>query len=354
MVGESLVQPLLMKLRAFVVRKIKCFYIMTQTNEKRLVKLSCIQDNKPNVLLSSSQLVKKDELEQCVIKGIEQGKRGFMAAANALIEIEQLGLWRNESNSFDNYRTKFRQLLGDTDVSERHIMRLIAASKVNLSLRPIGHKIEKESHARSLAVLKEPLQIQRAYVRAVAIAEEVGEPIKAEHIQKAVEEIKPVGMRARKQPRPQIGANVRVTDSYVVTDMCGKEGFVYSHYDSESCVVRFVDTATELILPDIVLEVIATVCSSSVKEEVDQAASQVGLNAKSPMPDVGRNEGMRSEAESDRIALILASVKKDTKIMTQQEKIVLFEHLLKEVDFGMLSLGVLSQLESKLDNSKVT
>lgn len=314
--------------------------------------LVSIKDNNVSYLLSNLQIEKKQNLEQQVIQGIEQGKRGFMAAANALIEIEQLGLWKNESSSFDEYRSKFKELLSDTDYSERHILRLIAASKVNLSLRPIGQSLQKESHARPLAVLKEPVQIQRAYTRAVEIAEEKGEEIKAEYIQQAVQEIKPVGVKARKQPRISIGSTVEVTEAYTDTTMHNKQGRLISYTNNNECLVEL-DTGAQLF-PDWVLsEVIKDISgATSVNQAVRTQAANLGIKTKdASIPETPRNEGERTPHVADSMQHLIMCVRRDSKLMTQQERVILLEHLMKEIDFNMLPLGTLKYLEARIDDS---
>lgn len=317
-------------------------------------KLVSIGNNNVAYLLSSSQLDKKKELEQQVIQGIESGKRGFMAAANALIEIEQLGLWKNESNSFDNYRAKFKELLSDTEYSERHVLRLIAASKVNLSLRPIGQQLQKESHARPLAVLSESVQIQRAYIRAVEIAEEKGGEIKAEYIQQAVEEIKPSGVRARKQPRITIGATVEITSSYTDVTMHGKQGRLISYTNSSECLVE-IDGNARLFPNWVIREVIRDISgATSVKEVINSIATNLGIKTSdSSMPEAPRNEGERTQHVADSMQHLVNCVRRDSKMMTQQEKIILLEHLMKEVNYDMLPLSTLKYLEAKVQQSLV-
>ena len=155
--------------------------------------------------LEKDEVIKKKELEDSVISGIEVGKKGFQQAAQALLRIDELGLWRDEATSFDAYRQKFKAVLEDLDITDRHLNRLIAAEKCVQILRPIGLNISqyKESHIRPLTQLQEPKQVQLAYKRALDIAENEGCDLKAEHVQKAVAEIKPSKTQPPKPPVPK-------------------------------------------------------------------------------------------------------------------------------------------------------
>ncbi|ACC81122.1 hypothetical protein [Nostoc punctiforme] len=92
-------------------------------------------------ILSGSELDKKHQLEQSILEGIEAGKKGFQQAAQALLRIDELALWRGEAVSFDAYRQKFKAVLEDLDITDRHLNRLLAAEKCVQMLRPIGLNI---------------------------------------------------------------------------------------------------------------------------------------------------------------------------------------------------------------------
>jgi hypothetical protein len=136
-------------------------------------------------ILEKDEVDKKQQLEEAVVAGIESGKRGFKSAAQALLKIDELGLWRDEAVSFDAYRQKFKSVLEDLEITDRHLNRLIAAEKCVQMLRPMGLNISqyKERQIRPLTQLKEPKQVQKAYKRAIDIAQSQGEDLNYTHVQ---------------------------------------------------------------------------------------------------------------------------------------------------------------------------
>jgi hypothetical protein len=283
--------------------------------------------------LGKDEVDKKQQLEEAVVAGIESGKRGFQQAAQALLRIDELGLWRDEAVTFDAYRQKFRAVLEGLDITDRHLNRLIAAEKCVQMLRPIGLNISqhKESHIRPLTQLKEPKQVIHAYKRALDIAENEGCELKAEHVQKAVAEIKPPKTRLPKPPRPPIGATVKILPHYPDEEFHGAEGVVMQHPSSDRCIVRFDDQTSKLI-PDGFLSVVEEEVReiTSVKEENKQAARSLGLKTGlQALPDVERNEGMPTEAQQLETEMVVAAFLQMLPKLSYQQKGLVYEQLIK-------------------------
>ena len=282
--------------------------------------------------LKQAELDKKHQLEESVIAGIESGKRGFQQAAQALLRIDELGLWRDEAVSFDAYRQKFKAVLEDLDITDRHLNRQIAAEKCVQMLRPIGLNISqyKESHIRPLTQLKEPKQIQQAYKRALDIAENQGEELRAEHVQKAVEEIKPPKVRLPKPPRPPIGATVKILPHYSDEEFHGVEGVVAQHPSVDRCIIRIGDE-TSLLIPDNMLLLLQEIREiTSTKLEDKEAARKLGLRiGLQVLPDIERNEGAMNEAQQLEVEMALALFLRLLPRFSLSQKGLVYEQLMK-------------------------
>jgi hypothetical protein len=282
-------------------------------------------------ILGKDEVDKKHQLEESVIAGIESGKRGFQQAAQALLKIDELGLWRDEAVDFNTYRQKFKALLEDLDITDRHLNRLIAAEKCVQMLRPIGLNISqhKESHIRPLTQLKEPKQVQQAYKRALDIAEIEGCDLKAEHVQKAVEEIKPPKVKLPKPPRIPIGTKVQILPHYADEDFQGKEGIVTQHPNHDRCIVRFDDQTSKLI-PDNMLAVVEEVKEiTSTKQEGREKAKSLGLKTGlQALPDVERND-IPAMQQQEEVECAIASFLRLLPRFSQQQKQLIYEQLVK-------------------------
>ncbi|MBW4480280.1 MAG: hypothetical protein KME54_26450 [Tolypothrix brevis GSE-NOS-MK-07-07A] len=292
-----------------------------------------------NTKLDDDELDKKQQLEDSVREGIEAGKRGFQQAAIALLRIDELALWRDEANSFNQYREKFKSLLEDMDITDRHLNRLIATQKCVQMLRPIGLNItqQKESHFRPLTQLKEPKQVQQAYKRAIEIAETQGEEPKAKHFEAAVAEIKPPKVKLSKPPRIPIGAVVEVRKHFPDEEVAGTEGIVTQHPSADRCIVRFGDESR--LIPDNMLAAVeGTKEFTSTKQEDTYMARSLGLRCRgdkaSPtrlqvLPDIARNEGVMSESEQLEIEVAIAAFLRVLPRLSHQQKGMVYEQLMK-------------------------
>ncbi|MFN6559995.1 MAG: hypothetical protein RMY28_009325 [Nostoc sp. ChiSLP01] len=279
--------------------------------------------------LNSSELDKKHQLEQSIIEGIEAGKRGFQQAAQALLRIDELGLWRDEAVSFDAYREKFKAVLEDLNITDRHLNRLIAAEKCVQMLRPIGLNISqyKESHIRPLTQLKEPKQIQQAYKRSLEIAESEGCDLKAEHVQQAVEEIKPPKVRLPKPPRIPIGTTVQILPHYGDEEFHGAEGVITQHPNHDRCVVRFDDQTSKLIPDNFLVRVEEIRDFSLVSQENKEVARSLGLKTGlQAIPDAKEPDQEKWQQETEiAIAAFLRMLPK----LSYSQKGLIYEQLLK-------------------------
>lgn len=278
--------------------------------------------------LSSSELDKKQQLEASVFVGIETGKNGFQQAAQALLKIDQLGLWRDEAPSFDAYREKFKSVLEDLNITDRHLNRLIASEKCVQMLRPIGLNISqyKESHIRPLTQLRQPEQVQQAYKRALDIAEDEGCDLKAEHVQKAVAEIKPHKMKRVVAPRPPVGSTVRVLPHYGDEDFHGAEGVVAQHSSIDRCIVRFGENSK--LIPDNMLVVLTEIREvTSVREENKVIARSLGVPL-GGLREVERND-VPSERQQQETEIAIAAFLRMLPRLSYQQKGLVYEQLLK-------------------------
>jgi hypothetical protein len=287
----------------------------------------------PNItVLKQNELDKKHQLEESVISGIETGKKGFQQAAQALLKIDELALWRDEAVDFNTYRQKFKAVLEDLDITDRHLNRQIAAEKCVQMLRPIGLNISqyKESHIRPLTQLKEPKQIQQAYKRALDLAQIEGGELKAEHVQKAVHEIKPPKVRLPKPPRPPIGATVQILPHYPDEELHAVEGVVAQHPSLDRCIIRLGDE-NSLLIPDNMLFVVdQTTEFTSVKEEGKAIARSLGLKTGlQALPDIERNEGIPTETQQLETEIAVAAFLRILPRLSQWQKGVVYEQLMK-------------------------
>ncbi len=280
-------------------------------------------------ILGKNELDKKHQLEQSVIDGIELGKRGFQQAAQALLEIDQLALWRDEATDFNTYRQKFKAVLEDLNISPSYLNRLIAAEKCVQMLTPIGVNISqyKESHIRPLTQLKEPKQIQQAYKRALDLAENEGCELKAEYVQKAVEEIKPPKVRLPKPPRIPIGATVRILPHYADEEFHGAEGVITQHPNHDRCVVRFDDQTSKLI-PDNMLVCVEEIREMiSTKQEAKAQARALGL--RTGLDAIPEPKEILNEQQQLDIEIAVAAFLRILPRLSQWQKGVIYEQLLK-------------------------
>jgi hypothetical protein len=283
-------------------------------------------------IFNKQELDKKHQLEKLVFDGIESGKRGFQQAAQALLRIDELALWRDEAVSFDAYRQKFKEVLKDLDITDRHLNRQIAAEKCVQMLRPIGLNISqyKESHIRPLTKLREPKQIQQAYKRALDLAENEGGELKAEHVQKAVEEIKPLKVRLPKAPRPPIGATVQILPHYPDEELHGAEGVVAQYPSVDRCIVRFGDENSKLIPDNMLFVIDQTTGFTSVKAEDEALARSLGLKTGlQALPDIERNEGVPTEAQQLETEIAIAAFLRILPRLSQWQKGLVYEQLMK-------------------------
>ena len=282
-------------------------------------------------ILQKDELLKKQQLEKEIATGIESGKRGFQQAAKALLEINELSLWRDEANNFDEYRDKFRELLEDTDVSFRRLNQLMAAAKVVTILGTIVPEeqiSDKESHLRPLTGLKNPNDVQRAYKTALNYAEEEQSKLKTEHVKRAVEEIAPPRIRSRKRPRPPIGAKVIVNSHYANYGMGGDIGYVSQHPCPNRCIIRFEDGDTRLIADGLLQVVEERKEITSVNQEQKEKARELGLRTDlQALPDIKRNEGLPEI--SQEIELAIANFLRIIPKLDRQQKNLVYEQLTK-------------------------
>lgn len=282
-------------------------------------------------ILNQCELDKKAHLEQLATKGIEEGKRGFQQAAQALLRIDELGLWRDEAADFNTYRQKFKAVLQDLNISPSYLNRLIVAEKCVQMLTPIGVNISqyKESHIRPLTQLKEPKQIQQAYERALGIAQTEGCDLKAEHVQKAVHEIKPPNVKPTKPLRPPINSKVRILPHYADEEFHGAEGVVAQRPSSDRCIVRFDDETSKLI-PDNMLVCVEEIReATSTKQEDKVKARSLGLKTGlQALPDIERNDIPTEEQQLETEMAIAAFLRMLPKLSYEQKGLV-YEQLLK-------------------------
>jgi hypothetical protein len=280
---------------------------------------------------NQQELDKKHQLEESVIAGIESGKCGFQQAAQALLRIDELGLWRDEAVSFDAYRQKFKAALEGLNITNRHLNRLIAAEKCVQILRPTGLDVPTvERQIRPLTQLKEPKQIIHAYKRSLDIAQSQGESLNFTHVQKAVEEIKPPKVRLPKAPRPPIGATVQILPHYPDEELHGVEGVVAQHPSRDRCIIRLGDE-NSLLIPDNMLFVIdQTAGLTSVKAEGRAIARSVGLKTGlQVLPEIDRNEGIPTEAQQLETEIAVAAFLRILPRLSQWQKGVVYEQLMK-------------------------
>jgi hypothetical protein len=301
-------------------------YVYTYKKEKEIMSVSNL------TVLSSYEVVEKTQLENSVASGIETGKKGFQQAAQALLRIDELALWRDEAVSFDAYRQKFKCLLEDLDITDRHLNRLIAAEKCVQILRPRGLNISQymEKQIRPLTRLEQPQQMEKAYKRAIEIAETEGEEPKAKHFEAAVAEIKPPKVRLPKAPRPPIGATVQILPHYPDEELHGVEGIVVQHPSRDRCIVRFGDE-NSLLIPDNMLGFVEkTTVATSTKQEDKAIAASLGLKTGlQVLPDIERNEGAMSEAQQQEVECAIASFLRLLPRFSQQQKGLVYEQLMK-------------------------
>lgn len=277
-------------------------------------------------ILSKDELLKKQHLEEEVAKGIEVGKRGFQQAVKALVEIDQLVLWRDEAGNFDTYRKKFNDTLNELDITGRHLNRLIAAEKCVQMLRPMGLNISqhKERQIRPLTRFKDPSLAARAYERALNIAENEGQELKADHMKRAADEIKP---SKKKPPRPQIGQNVKIAPHHPDEELAGQLGIIIQHPAIDRCIVRL-ENATSKLVPDNLLEVISEKIEiRSVKQEQKEKARELGLRTGlQALPDIKNEElTVQNTDEEFAISMFLKSLPN----FSHQQKLLIYEQLLK-------------------------
>jgi hypothetical protein len=252
-------------------------------------------------------------------------------AAQALLRIDELGLWRDEAVSFDAYREKFKEVLEDLNITNRHLNRLIAAEKCVEILRPTGLEVPTvERQIRPLTQLKEPKQIIHAYKRSLDIAQSQGESLNCTHVQKAVEEIKPPKVRLPKAPRPPIGATVQILPHYPDEELHGAEGVVAQHPLVDRCIVRFGDENSKLIPDNMLFVVDQTTEFTSVKEEGKAIARSLGLKTglQAP-PDIERNEGIPTETQQLETEIAVAAFLRILPRLSQWQKGVIYEQLMK-------------------------
>ncbi|ACC81123.1 hypothetical protein Npun_F2569 [Nostoc punctiforme PCC 73102] len=162
------------------------------------------------------------------------------------------------------------------------------------------------------------------------MAEKEGCNLKAEHVQKAVEEIKPPKVRLGKSPRPPIGATVRILPHYAEEEFHGAEGVIAQHPSVDRCIVRFGDETSKLI-PDNMLVWVEEVreVTSTKQEAKEQAIAlgvRVGLQA---LPDIERNEGIASEREQIEVEVAIASFLRLLPKFSYQQKGLVYEQLMK-------------------------
>ena len=108
-------------------------------------------DTKTSILtdkLNEDERLRWTELNEVVKKGL----KGLLAAGQALVEIRDRRLYREEFGTWESY---CRDMLG---YSKAQANRLISGAEVLTDLAPIGAKMmpARESHLRELARLPEP------------------------------------------------------------------------------------------------------------------------------------------------------------------------------------------------------
>lgn len=120
--------------------------------------------------------------EQQALQGwesvIENGMKTFIAVGNALLQIRDLRLYRQNYNTFEDYcRSRW-------GMNRAHAYRLIDAANVADNLSPIGDRPINEAQARPLTRL-EPEQQREAWKEAVATAPDG--KVTAAHVQAVVD-----------------------------------------------------------------------------------------------------------------------------------------------------------------------
>lgn len=112
---------------------------------------------------------------------IAQGLHTFVDVGNALLEIRDNRLYRDEYSTFEDYCKERWGMV------RQQANRLIAAAETVSNLEPIGSILpQTESQTRPLTILEPELQVE-AWQRAVETAPETG--ITAKHVQGVVDEI---------------------------------------------------------------------------------------------------------------------------------------------------------------------
>lgn len=280
-------------------------------------------------MLKKDEQDKKQQLEKSIVDGVESGKRGFQQAAQALLKIDELSLWRDEAVDFNTYRQKFKAMLEDLDITDRHLNRLIAAEKCVQVLRPRGLNISQymERQIRPLTRLDQPQQVELAYKRAMEIAQSKGEEPKARHFEAAVAEIKPPKVKPRKPPRIPIGSMVQILPHYADEELHGATGIIVQQPSHDRCIIRF-DAQTSKLIPDGFLAVVKSVKEiTSVQQEQKEMARDLGLRTGlQALPDIELKEiNISSEEAEMAIAIFLRMLPK----FSHQQKVLVYEQLIK-------------------------
>jgi len=145
---------------------------------------------------------------------IRQGLNTFVDVGNALLEIRDKRLYRQEYSTFEDY---CREQWG---MSRIHAHRMIEAAYVTNNLLPIGNILPMtESQARPLASL-EPAEQVEAWRLAVETAPETG--ITAKHVQAVVDEI---------QNKPHVSFNSGNNEWYTPPEYIEAAKFVMGGID---------------------------------------------------------------------------------------------------------------------------
>ncbi|MCC5618104.1 hypothetical protein LC605_24065 [Nostoc sp. CHAB 5836] len=200
-------------------------------------------------------------------------------------------------------------------------------------LRPRGLNIPQqymEKQIRPLTRLEQPQQMEKAYKRAIEMAQTQGEEPKAKHFEAAVAEIKPPKVKLPKTPRPPIGATVQILPYYPDEELHGAEGVVAQHPSVDRCIVRFGDE-NSLLIPDNMLFVIdKTEGLTSAKVEGRAIARSLGLKpGLQVLPDVERNEGMPTEEQQLDTEIAVATFLRILPRLSVWQKGVIYEQLMK-------------------------
>ncbi|MDX2215497.1 MAG: hypothetical protein SFY66_19695 [Oculatellaceae cyanobacterium bins.114] len=128
--------------------------------------------------LTVDEKIRRSHLEQT----IERGLKAFYEAGQALMEMRDRRLYREEFATFEDYcQTRW-------EMSKTHANRLIEAAEVIETLTPIGVILPiNESQARPLAPLSVEARVE--VMQASAAIAPSGKPTAA-HVQRAVEAVK--------------------------------------------------------------------------------------------------------------------------------------------------------------------